>query len=236
MANTGPALHKLLLCFPLPLSGVLSPPNVYCLVVNTPCGAGMLRADGRVTEGAPWPGRKTFPSHREWSWLPRPLLSVRVPLNQEAAQHERNTMLCKCNFHLKCETRKNYFCFALEADSVDKSFAYVSCKIITQSLGFNISFSPCVSFSALVILHVPSLVSPSYWFFICLLFVCVWVPSSQTPFFMVRVFTSNKTLVAVWPFLCTTMAWKPETTHFWKRFQQCDLLRMQPSHWRRKLV
>lgn len=63
MARAEPVLPRLLLCFPRTLSGVLSPPNVYCLVVNAPCGTETLQADGQVTGGAPGSGRKTFPSH-----------------------------------------------------------------------------------------------------------------------------------------------------------------------------
>lgn len=76
-------LPRLLLCFPCPPSGgVLSPPNVYCLVVNAPCGTETLQADGQVTWGAPGPGKKTFPSRREWMWLVRPQLSACVQLEQ----------------------------------------------------------------------------------------------------------------------------------------------------------
>lgn len=90
-------LPRLLLCFPCPLSGVLSPPNVYCLVVNAPRGTETLQADGQVTWGARGSGRKTFPSHREWMWLVRPQLSVRVQLKQETARRQRNTTLCMSN-------------------------------------------------------------------------------------------------------------------------------------------
>lgn len=57
----GSVLPRLLLWLPCPRSGgVLSPPNVYCLVVNTPCGTETLQADGQVTWGAPGSGRKNI--------------------------------------------------------------------------------------------------------------------------------------------------------------------------------
>lgn len=87
---------RLLLCFLCPLSGVLSPPNVYCLVVNAPRGAETLQADGQVTWGAPGSGRKTLPSHQERIWLVRPQLSVHVQLKQEEKHHTVHVPFLPC--------------------------------------------------------------------------------------------------------------------------------------------
>lgn len=49
--GVGPA-EPLIIMYPVSSIGVLSPPNVYCLVINAPCGTETLQADGQVTRGA----------------------------------------------------------------------------------------------------------------------------------------------------------------------------------------
>lgn len=101
-SGVGPA--EAVIMFPLCVlyRRVLSPHNVYCLVVNAPRETETLQADGQVTWGAPGSGRKTFPSHREWMWLVRPRLSVCVQLKQETARRQRNTTLCMSNSYCCC--------------------------------------------------------------------------------------------------------------------------------------
>lgn len=182
-----------------------------------PCGTETLQADGQVTGGALGSGRKTFPSHQEWSWLVRPQLSVRVLLKQETARRQRNTTLCMSNSYWRSQTHKQdvvFFLFTRCWQSSNVVICLWTNFIWIQEYfqDFFIPWEPSTS------------LKPASRVFTGLNLLCLCL-ARKLSFSTLFVFTSNETLCSSFSLSCHTESWQ---------VPECDLWKMQPFHWLEK--